>query len=284
LNAEPERGPIAPWAKRRAAVREQSERYGHLHPFVALMRRYCIDYTNSHDLSICDSIMSADYTLHMGAHVLRGRDNAYKPAVEKQFRQFPTLGLVVHEIVTNGTRLAMRFSEHGASARFGGRLACWQGIALYKWDGNVLVENWVEQDYLARREQLDSGVPHPLEAPALDPWVTQPAETVQATEQLLSTWLCGVGFANWAASARAGSSGPAVVIEDVIVDDIFAAGERAAFHVTARGRYSGGFKELDHRQGDPVDLYASGIATVAADGQLDVNIVHDGLGIWKSLS
>ena len=36
-------------------------------PFVALMRTYCIDYTNSHDLSVCDSIMEPDYVVHIAA-------------------------------------------------------------------------------------------------------------------------------------------------------------------------------------------------------------------------
>ena len=49
-------------------------------PFVALMRRYCIDYTARHDLSVCDDIMDPGYTLHMGTHDLAGRDDAYKPA------------------------------------------------------------------------------------------------------------------------------------------------------------------------------------------------------------
>ena len=29
-------------------------------PFVALMRRYVVDYTNSHDLAVCDEIMEPD--------------------------------------------------------------------------------------------------------------------------------------------------------------------------------------------------------------------------------
>ena len=32
-----------------------------MEPFVALMRRYCIDYTNSHDQSVCDEIMAPEY-------------------------------------------------------------------------------------------------------------------------------------------------------------------------------------------------------------------------------
>lgn len=75
-------------------------------PFVALMRRYCIDYTARHDLSVCDEIMVPGYTLHMGTHHLAGRDEAYKPAAAAQFRQFPGLCLTVSEIICSGDRFA----------------------------------------------------------------------------------------------------------------------------------------------------------------------------------
>jgi hypothetical protein len=135
-------------------------------PFVALMRRYVVDYTNRHDTSVCPDLMEPDYTLRMGPHVVSGRDDAYIPAAQKQFVQFPGLGLTVHEIVTDGRRLAMRFSEHGASVRHGGAVASWSGIGLYRWNGTRLVDNSVEQDYLARRRQLAGGPPAAVAAPA----------------------------------------------------------------------------------------------------------------------
>ena len=73
-----------------------------MEPFVALMRRYCIDYTARHDLSVCDDIMVPGYTLHMGVHDLAGRDEAYKPAAAAQFRQFPGLCLTVNAIICGG--------------------------------------------------------------------------------------------------------------------------------------------------------------------------------------
>ena len=122
-----------------------------MHKFVALMRRYCHDYTNRQDFAACDTIMVPQYTLHMGTHHLTGRDSAYKPATSRQFQQFPGLCLTINEVVTNGDRLCLRFSEHGASMRHAGALAAWSGIGLYKWDGERLTENFVEQDYYSRR-------------------------------------------------------------------------------------------------------------------------------------
>ena len=103
-----------------------------MEPFVALMRRYCIDYTNAHDQRVCEEIMHPDYVVHI-SQVDLPRDTLYEAAVRAIFDRCPGLGLAVHELVTNGDRLAMRFSEH---ARFpdeeGGRFAAWGGIGVYK--------------------------------------------------------------------------------------------------------------------------------------------------------
>ena len=61
-----------------------------MEPFVALMRRYCIDYTNSHDQSVCDEIMEPEYVVHISGFDLP-RDAAYKPAVTGVFARFPGL-------------------------------------------------------------------------------------------------------------------------------------------------------------------------------------------------
>jgi predicted ester cyclase len=159
-------------------------------PFVALMRRYVVDYTNRHDTSLCAELMEPDYTLRMGPHVVAGRDDAYLPAAQAQFRQFPGLGLTVHEIVTNGERLAMRFSEHGASVRHGGAVAVWTGIGLYRWNGRRLVENVVEQDYLGRRRQLAAARgPDPVEPPAPAPWDTRAVAPDPAAEDVVRGWI-----------------------------------------------------------------------------------------------
>ena len=117
--------------------------------------------------------MVEDYTLHMGPHRVVGRDGNYRRAAERQFGQYPGLGFTVHDLLTNGDRIALRFSEHGRSARMGS-CAVWGGISTYRWDGERLTECWVEQDYYARRRQLDAGISNPVEPPAIDPWSSGP--------------------------------------------------------------------------------------------------------------
>lgn len=254
-------------------------------PFVALMRTYCIDYTNSHDLSVCDAIMEPGYVVHIAGMALE-RDAAYKPAVEAVFRRFPALGLVVHELVTNGDRLVMRFSEHAATAD--GALACWAGIGLYAWNGTKLTMCRVVQDFWSQRRQLRTGTPDPLEAPHLDPWLTTKGVVSDAAaETVVREWLTA-GDLRTAVGGRIDEGAladhrPVVDVEDVEVLDLFSAGDRVAFHASLRGTYRGGFDEIP-ATGQPASVLVAGLATVDGERVADLRAVTDRFGTWAALS
>ncbi|MGH3630791.1 MAG: ester cyclase [Sciscionella sp.] len=253
-------------------------------PFVALMRRYVVDYTNRHDTSVCAEIMEPDYTLRMGAHVVSGRDDAYIPASRKQFAQFPGLGLTVHELVSNGDRLAMRFSEHGASRRHGGAMAIWTGLGLYRWNGRKLVDNYVEQDYLSRRRQLSGTGPDIAQPPALAPWDTVAIDADPTAERTVRCWIDG-GLAGDRVAWDDGDTTALLTDPRSHVDDLFSAGDRVAFRLTQRGRYAGG---LDQVAGAPVDtpsvLHLVGLVRVAGSRVNGGWIVRDRLGLAKALT
>src|SRR5574338_393530 len=261
-----------------------------MEPFVALMRRYCVDYTNRHDQSVCDEIMHPGYVVHISQFDLP-RDLLYKPAVTGVFARFPGLGLVVHELVTNGDRLAMRFSEHGAAPAEGGRLAAWGGIGLYRWNGERLLENFVEQDFLAQQAQLAGSVPAaPLEPPHLDPWVGTKAKPADAeVEKIAREWL-ERGDLRDAPQAVVDSSWyeplapPPIEVESVVIDDLFSAGDRVAFHVSPRGRYAGGLPGVaESRRGTPARLDCAGLATVSGGRVQSVRVVTDRFGTLRAL-
>lgn len=253
-------------------------------PFVALMRTYCIDYTNSHDLSVCDSIMEPDYVVRICGMALE-RDSAYKPSVELVFQRFPALGLVVHELATNGERLVMRFSEHGGAPS--GALACWAGIGLYDWNGTKLTSCRVEQDFWSQRRQLATGVPDPLEPPHLDPWLTTEVEPADpATEATVRSWLDAGNLADVGGGRidelPATQHQPILRPERVEVHDLFSAGHRVAFHVTMRGAYTGGLAGVD-RLGADAALDIAGLAAVDGDRIVDLHAVTDRLGASSAL-
>ena len=258
-----------------------------MHPFVALMRTYCIDYTNSHDQTLYEQIMEPDYVLHTMGFTLSGRDEAYSPAVTEVFAEYPGLGLAVHEFVLNGDRLCMRFSEHGASTRHGRRLTAWRGIGLYRWNGRRLVENWVEQDYAARDRQLATGVPNPLDRPHLDPWmateaVPEDAAVVDVARRFLlaGDLTAASGEVVIDDSDVTGAVAHVLDVEEVAIDDLFSAGSRIAFHVRLTGPYVGGIDGVDPAAvGRPVTLDVAGVASVVGSTVRDLRAVSGKLGI-----
>lgn len=267
-----------------------------IHPYVALMRRYCIDYTTVHDASVCDDIMRDDYTVTVSGRTLEMPE--YRAAVQGAFRWFPTLTLTVHELMMSGDRFAMRFSEHGGSAKHGGALAVWQGISLYRWDGERLMACDVEQDFVARERQLAAGRPDPLDTPAVDPWSTTTSEPADPeAEDLLRRWLQA-----WAGRAdRSDLEGPdfTLVVDDshlvgpddlvldeaeVEVGDLFSAGRGLAARIVLRGTYAGGLPGVDPASiGKPCELPATVMAHAGADGLADVRIIRDRWGLQRRL-
>jgi predicted ester cyclase len=244
------------------------------------MRRYCIDYTARHDLSVCDDIMDPGYTLHMGTHDLAGRDEAYKPAAAAQFRQFPGLCLTVSEIVCSGDRLALRFTEHGASVKHDGALAAWAGIGLYRWDGQRLLENYVEQDYLARRRQLAEGRPDPVEPPAVAPWDARSLPADLAAEEAVRTWL-GTGDLSRLTADDGRPPHRLIAPARTDISVLFSAGPRVAFHAVQYGELTA---EDPRFAGDgEAFVHVAGVVRVEDGRVAGGRVIRDRLGLLRRL-
>lgn len=268
-----------------------------IHPAVALMRRYCIDYTNVHDLSVCDSLMREDYTVTVSGRTLPMSD--YRGAVEGAFARFPTLGLTVHDMILSGDRLAMRFSEHGASSRHDGRVAVWRGISLYRFDGDRLRTCDVEQDFLGRDRQLTEGYVAPLEVEATDPWSqTAPAPTNTDAEATVRQW-----FDAWARRsdrAHLQAAGFRLVVDasdldgpdeltfddaQIEVTDVFSAGPAVAARAVLHGTYAGGLSDVAETSlGRSCDLPITALARMHPGGRLaEMRIIRDRWGLQRRL-
>lgn len=257
--------------------------------FGLVIRSYAFAYTASHDFDVCDRLMVEDYVLRMGEHVIRGRDEAYKPATERQYRQYPGLGFTVHDFMTTGDRAALRFSEHGKSL-LTGRLTSWRGISLYRWDGERLTECRVEQDYYSRRRQSEGGVSHAVPSPGTDPWTDSLAESDTAVEQAVRGWLergevLGSQVIEFDDEPEAGAE--RARLDDVAVEvlDLFSCGDQAAFHIRADGVYAGGLDaEFDHLAGTRGSLYATGYVQVDGAEVVSGQVVTDRLGFTRRLA
>ena len=249
-------------------------------PLSHLLQRYCFAYTATHDFTVADQIMADDYTFHMGEHTFRGREAAYKPAAERQFKAYPGLGFAVHDFFSNGNRCAMFFSEFGYSAQYECHTA-WHGVSLYRWDGRLLTECRIEQDYYARRRQLTSKIPDPITQPGYAPWTgaVKPADSVN--EQIVTDWL-GAGGLLKSAIGSLDDELIAPRISRVLftnetsqIRDIMSAGPRVAFQVQIDGTYASGLEELKGHEGAQATLYATGIADVENGAVTRVRSVTD---------
>ena len=259
-----------------------------IHPFVGVMRRYVVDYLLCQNASVCADIMEPDYVLHMGGTDLGPRDEVYVPAVVRQLEQFPGLGMTVHEIMLSDDRLAMRFSQHGASVRHGGRQASWGGIGLYRWNGRRLTSNYAIEDYHSRRRQLADGIAEAVEAPAVAPWDTLPLLADPGAEGDVRAWLDDGGRTSLDGivfdDCAPGDAVPLIEVDSTVVDELFSAGPRVAFHVTQHGRYLGGLEVAPQRVGAPATLYSVGVVSRGPDGLLTGRVIRERAALQRALA
>jgi SnoaL-like domain len=266
-------------------VSKVGDQSGTLHPLLALMRAYAYAYTSNHDFDVLPAIMIEEYELRMGPHRIVGRDSSYREATQRQFDQFPGLGFTVHDLVTNGERVALRFSEHGHSL-FHHADSAWGGVSLYRWDGSRLASCVVEQDYFSRRRQLSVGAGNLVESPAIDPWTVTIEASSAANEDAVRTWVREGGIDSsdigtlddeWCAPAER----YVFDIRETVIDDIFSAGNRVAFHVTQSGSLVSG-SGVSAPSPQSHTRHAAGIADVFS-GSVSARIITDRIATSKEL-
>jgi hypothetical protein len=219
-------------------------------PIIGLMRRWVIDFFNSHDAAAARGLLSPDYALRVGEATIEGRDE-YLAAVQRQFEQFPGLGMTVHAVVSTEDRIALHVTEHGASAGVDSAVTCWSGVALYRSDGAVLTGCVAVEDYAARRRQLKSGKPDAIRPPMAAPatGIVHDDEDAIVSEPL------------------------DFVATEVDITDIFSAGSRVAFHTRAVGNDSAGRS---------VVLCSAGIVTVANGCVTDGRVIRDRAALQRA--
>src|SRR6266550_2623613 len=113
-------------------------------PLVQLVQRFCTEYLGPPNLAVAPQIFDPRYRLHVGGHDLAGLDDAYLPVARRLFEDNPTFAITVHDLFTDGTWLAFRFSSSSTSLRRGARRAVWGGVILFTSNGHHLTEAWLE--------------------------------------------------------------------------------------------------------------------------------------------
>lgn len=253
---------------------------------VGLVRRWAVDWLGGQHPEVCEQVLAPDYALLIGGYLLGPRE-AYVPATMAQLSRYPGLVVTVHQLVASGDRVAIVFSESGASRRLGGRAAAWSGVSLFRSDGDRLTRCWAEEDYYGRRRQLDGGRCDPVDRPAAAPWDT-PAEAADpASEQVVRDWLAGPDLRSAPVVCDdEGTGQPAHRLLDVErceVLELFSAGDRVAFAATQTGTYAGGLDGLDSLVGRPAELRLAGLVQVEDGRVTGGRVVRDRLGTARAL-
>lgn len=254
------------------------------HPLAELLRRFAVHWLSCADPEAARTIFADDYVMEIGGFVARGREEAYLPASTGQLARFPGLLVTVHDVVLAPDRAALRFTEHGPSAREGEGAAAWRGVSLFAWGGGRLTHNVTEEDYAGRRRQLRSGIADPVEGPAVAPWSGVPAEPGPGIEDAVRRALAsGVPPDLSADDAWLGHPTPPLLdVEHVEVRDLFAAGDRAGFAVTEHGSYRGGLDVPGDLVGRRASLGSVGLVSV--DGPaVTGHVVRDRSGLRRAL-
>ena len=252
-----------------------------------LLRGFALDFLSCHDVAVVPRIMHPDYRLAIGDHLFEGRDQVYLPATAAQLAQFPGLCVTVHDVLLGSDFAAMRFTEHGVSARHG-RAAAWGGVTLFRIVSGQLWQGWADEDYFARKRQLATGRGDAVAAPHAAPWDVAVAPPQAVTARVVSDWLQDPHAFAARFVEQIAAEGPSwselIEVDDFCMEELWSAGDRAAFRVRARGRYVGGFTDLAASRGAPIVITATGLATVDGGRVSRVQVAYDRLGLHRSFT
>lgn len=257
-----------------------------LAPQAALLRAFAVDFLTAHNPAAAPRVFAEDYCLSISGARLAGRDDAYLPATVAQLNLFPGLCVTAHDVVIGETAVALRFTEHGVSAREQ-RGSSWGGITLFRLSGGRLQEGWAEEDYYARKLQLRSGEVNPIERPHPAPWDQPALPGDSATHEAAGAFLAdpaNVLCPTDEISAGGPLLGSLVKPTGIATSMLFTAGSRAAFHAVVEGLYRGGFDELSGEgEGQNVSLPVTGILDVEGGAVTRTQICGDRLGLLRRL-
>ena len=255
--------------------------------FLALMERYVVEYTNLKK-PITEQLMVPEYEVRFGDHVIQGRVEQYVPLVTQFFERFPKLAITVHDVIVNGNRFAMRYSETAREAK-SGAFAVWGGLGLYKWDGSRLTHNVSEQDWDSRERQISSGKPLIVEGAAFSPWETDMRPLNPVTEAIVRAWLNSGALTTTKGvlvdDEFAGGVPPKILEQKTITEtDFFSAGDAVAFHIVQHGKLLPDFAPNPRLVGREVSLHLGGIVRVAQGSVVQGTLIRNKVALAEKLT
>jgi hypothetical protein len=199
---------------------------------------------------------------------------------------FPGMGMTVHQVLAGEDRVAVCFTEHGASGGPGGRVAAWSGVAIYRSNGTQLCSCVAQEDYATRMRQLKSGVADPVDPPAAAPWDTVALPPDAQAETAVRRWLRG-SWPQPPAGVRCDDEHTTGVplhfeVRSVQVTELFSSGQEVAFHVVQTGTYRSGLAGIAPSD-RPAVLHANGLVRVQDGRVVSGRVIRDRFGLRARL-
>jgi steroid delta-isomerase-like uncharacterized protein len=128
----------------------------------ALVRRHIEEGFNRDDWTVCESTLTDDYTAYYGSEGKAnvGRD-AYVRACKLLRRSFPDVNITIEDVVVEGDKVVMRYTERGTLTGEGflgiepaGQAYAKPGTTVYRVVDGRLAESWGVEDTLGWFRQL----------------------------------------------------------------------------------------------------------------------------------
>jgi hypothetical protein len=235
--------------------------------FLDLMERYVLDYVNRQNPDLMKELMIPEYLMKYGKWDMVGYEGEYRTNVQAAMRTFPKIAITVHEVIFNGERFAMRYSEHGRCGEGIGHPCAWAGLGLYDWNGEKLTRNATEQDLFALDEQLSTGTSNRVEPPLTSPWDTPPSEPNSKAERVVRDWMATASLTTTKGvlvdSEWLGKPVPQILVQQRIEEvDLFSAGNAVAFYVLQHGTLLSDFATDQSQVGQSITLDVAGLVYV----------------------
>ncbi|HEY7438519.1 MAG TPA: ester cyclase [Acidimicrobiia bacterium] len=135
----------------------------------ALVRRHIEQGFNRGDWTVCETTLADDYTAYYGAE---GRANVgrghYVQVCKFLRKSFPDVNITIEDIVTEGDKVVMRYTERGTltgrtflGVEPAGQAYAKPGTTVYRVVGGRLAESWGVEDTLGWFQQLGAIAPLP---------------------------------------------------------------------------------------------------------------------------
>jgi steroid delta-isomerase-like uncharacterized protein len=137
---------------------------GQLQANKELLRRF-VEAINKNNLDLFDELCSPNYVWHGEASPTNRNDvvglTNFKKAVAEFTNAMPDLKVVIEDIVAEGDRVAVRYTESGThtGASFcgmppRGTRIVWSAVDIYRVEKGKLAEEWFAEDSLGVWKQL----------------------------------------------------------------------------------------------------------------------------------